>query len=61
LRTVIMNERRKELGFEFHRYFDLMRYGQSVAEAALGTGFSFTKNRYFPIPQLELDTNTALK
>jgi hypothetical protein len=61
LRTVIMNERRKELGFEFHRYFDLMRYGQSVAEASLGTGFSFTKNRYFPIPQLELDTNTALK
>jgi len=61
LRSVIMNERRKELGFEFHRYFDLMRYGQSVAEAALGSGFSFTKNRYFPIPQLELDTNTALK
>lgn len=61
LRTVIMNERRKELGFEFHRYFDLMRYGQTIAEAALGSGFSYTKNRYFPIPQLELDTNTALK
>ncbi len=61
LRTAIMNERRKELGFEFHRYFDLMRYGQAVAEAALGSGFSYAKNRYFLIPQLELDTNTAVK
>jgi len=61
MRTVIMNERRKELGFEFHRFFDLLRYGQTVAEAALGPNFNWTKNRYFPIPQTELDTNTALK
>lgn len=61
LRSAIQHERRVELGFEFHRYFDLMRYGQQVAEGALGTtSFSFTKNRYFLIPQSELDTNPAI-
>ncbi len=61
LRSAIQHERRVELGFEFHRYFDLMRYGQQVAEAALGsTGFTFVKNRYFLIPQSELDTNPAI-
>lgn len=61
LRTVIMNERRKELGFEFHRFFDLMRWGQTVAEAAL-PGIKWTAPRfYYPIPQLEIDTNKALK
>jgi hypothetical protein len=61
LRLAIQHERRVELGFEFHRYFDLMRYGQQVAEAALGsTGFTYAKNRYFLIPQSELDTNPAI-
>jgi hypothetical protein len=58
LRTAIQHERRVELGFEFHRYFDLMRWGQQVAEAALGSnGFTYAKDRYFLIPQAELDTN----
>jgi hypothetical protein len=61
VRNAIRHERRVELGFEFHRYFDLMRYGQSVADAALaGTGFSYVKNRYFLIPQSELDTNPRI-
>jgi hypothetical protein len=61
VREAIRHERRVELGFEFHRYFDLMRYGQSVAEAALtGTGFTYTQFRYFPIPQSELDTNPLI-
>ncbi|HLZ17440.1 MAG TPA: RagB/SusD family nutrient uptake outer membrane protein [Cyclobacteriaceae bacterium] len=61
LRTAIQHERRVELGLEFHRYFDLMRWGQAIAEAALGpTGFSWAKNRYFLIPQSELDTNPAI-
>ena len=61
LRSAIQHERRVELGFEFHRYFDLIRYGQQVAEAALSSsGFSFAKNRYFLIPQSELDTNPAI-
>jgi starch-binding outer membrane protein, SusD/RagB family len=58
VRDAIRHERRVELGFEFHRYFDLMRYGQQAAEAALGgSGFVYSKNRYFLIPQSELDTN----
>jgi hypothetical protein len=57
LRNAIRHERRVELGFEFHRYFDLMRYGQSVAEAALGGGFSYATDRYFPIPLVEKNTN----
>jgi len=62
MRTVIRNERRKELGFEFHRFFDLMRWGKTTAEAALGTDLKWTEPRfYFPLPQSELDTNKALK
>lgn len=61
LRTSIQHERRVELGFEFHRFFDLTRYGKSVAEAALGSkGFVYALNRYFPIPQTELSTNPAI-
>ena len=60
LTDAIRHERRVELGFEFHRYFDLMRYGQQAAEAALGgTGFDYSK-RYFLIPQSELDTNPTI-
>jgi hypothetical protein len=60
LRGAIRHERRVELGFEFHRYFDLMRYGQATAEAALGSaGFHYSL-RYFPIPQSELDNNPGI-
>lgn len=60
LREVIRNERRKELGFEFHRFFDLMRWGREMAVAALGPNFKWTEPRfYFPIPQSEIDTNEA--
>jgi len=61
LRKAIMHERRVELAMEFHRYFDLMRWGREVAEKALGEGFSFDKNRYQPIPQNEIDANNAIK
>lgn len=63
LRIAIQNERRKELGFEFHRFFDLMRWGKETAEAALGSsGFKWQEPRfYFPIPQSEIDTNQAIK
>lgn len=61
VRDEIRHERRVELGFEFHRFFDLMRYGQVAAEAALvDTNFDYTTNRYFLIPQSEIDTNTAI-
>ncbi len=60
LRTAIQKERRVELAQEFHRYFDLMRWGKAYAEAALGPDFNYENNRYFPIPQAELDANNAL-
>ncbi|HTR31745.1 MAG TPA: RagB/SusD family nutrient uptake outer membrane protein [Puia sp.] len=70
VRLAIIHERRMELGFEFHRYFDLMRYG---ANPALGpdyinplvnrdgvTGFSYAAKYPFPIPQSETDIDKAL-
>jgi starch-binding outer membrane protein, SusD/RagB family len=61
VRNAIRHERRVELGFEFHRYFDLIRYGKQAAEAALGgNGFVYEQDRYFAIPQSELDTNPAI-
>lgn len=61
LRDAIRKERRRELGFEFHRFFDVMRYGQAYATAALGAGAWPSDRYYFPIPQGETDANTALK
>ena len=58
--TAIRNERRVELGQEFHHYFDLMRWGKSVAESALGPDFNYETNRYLPIPQAEIDANQAI-
>lgn len=61
VRNAIQHERRVELGFEFHRFFDLMRYGAATAEAALAdTNFDYETHRYFPIPQAEVDANTAI-
>lgn len=61
-RKAIQHERRVELGFEFHRYFDLIRYGEAYATQALGDkpNFSYSVNKYFPIPQSERDRNHAL-
>jgi starch-binding outer membrane protein, SusD/RagB family len=60
LLDAIRNERRTELAQEFHRYFDLMRWGKVIAEAALGENFSYEANRYMPIPQAEIDQNQAV-
>ena len=70
VRLAIIHERRMELGFEFHRFFDLMRYG---ANPALGpayitpllnrdgvTGFTYPANSTFPIPQSETDIDKML-
>lgn len=61
LRQVIRNERRKELAFEFNRFFDLMRYGQSTATTALPELPWTSERYYYPIPQSEIDSNTALE
>lgn len=61
VRAAIRHERRVELGFEFHRFFDLMRYGMAEAEEALTeTNFNYSEHRYFPIPLSEVDTNPAI-
>ncbi len=61
LREIIRNERRVELGFEFHRFYDLMRYGKSYAESKLvNTNFIYDEHRFFPIPQNEVDINNQI-
>lgn len=62
MRDVIRVERRRELGFEFHRFFDVMRYGKEYAESVLGDSFKWSEPRfYYPIPQSETETNKALQ
>ncbi len=71
VRLAIIHERRVELGFEFHRYFDLMRYaansnlGPSYVNPLINrdgvTGFSYATDYPFPIPQSEMDIDKALK
>ncbi len=58
LRAAVRKERQVELGFELHRFFDLVRWG--VAETVL-LGFQKGKHEFFPIPQTEIDLNPALK
>lgn len=61
MRSVIRLERRKELGFEFHRFFDLMRWGKEAATEALGPDFRWEEPRYyFPLPQTETDSNSGI-
>ena len=61
VRSAIQHERRVELSFEFHRFYDLMRYGENIAEEALNnTNFKYDDDRYFPIPQSEIDANSEI-
>lgn len=54
---LIRQERRVELGFEMHRFFDLVRWG--IADQVL-EGFVKGKHEVFPIPQTEIDLNPLL-
>lgn len=54
---LIRHERLVELGFEMHRFFDLVRWGIA---ADLLEGFIPGKHEVFPIPQTELDLNPNL-
>ena len=62
VRSAIRHERRVELGFEFHRYFDVIRYGPNYANQAFSDkpNFNYETNMFMPIPQSELDTNFEL-
>jgi hypothetical protein len=62
LKDAIRHERRVELGFEFHRYFDIIRYGENYANEAFTDkeNFNYSTYQHFPIPQSELNTNFEL-
>lgn len=62
LRDLIRQERRVELATEFQRFFDIIRYGEAYARQALGykPNFNYARNRFYPIPQSERDTNKQL-
>jgi hypothetical protein len=62
LRAQIQHERRVEFGFEFHRYFDIIRWGETYATQAMSgsPNFNYTTDKHFPIPQSERDTDQAL-
>ncbi|WP_159799363.1 RagB/SusD family nutrient uptake outer membrane protein [Flavobacterium sp. MK4S-17] len=51
LTNIILEERRKELLGEGHRFFDLVRTGQAAAKIP---GFTANKNELFPIPIEEI-------
>ncbi len=57
MREAIRRERRAELGYELHRFFDLVRWG--IAKDVL-PGFQQGKHEVFPIPQTEMDLNPKL-
>ena len=63
LREAILTERRHELFFEGHRWFDLVRTGRlkaRVETAKPGVLVDESKYSLFPIPQEELDVNPNL-
>lgn len=53
LRSIIRRERRLELAFEGHRFFDLARWG-ILEETLKSKGFVKGRNEYFPVPIGEL-------
>lgn len=57
MRLAIRHERQVELAFEMHRFFDLVRWGIA---ADILPGFQTGKHEVFPIPQTEIDLNSAL-
>ncbi|MDR1370687.1 MAG: RagB/SusD family nutrient uptake outer membrane protein [Dysgonamonadaceae bacterium] len=63
LRTAIRHERRVELGMEYDRFYDLVRWGiaAEVLHAAGKTKYQ-DRHNYFPLPQAEIDkSNGVLK
>ncbi|MDZ4707786.1 MAG: RagB/SusD family nutrient uptake outer membrane protein [Saprospiraceae bacterium] len=55
--NAIRHERQVELGFEMHRFFDLVRWGIAAANIP---EFITGKHEVFPIPQTEIDLNPKL-
>lgn len=68
MRLAIEKERRLELAFEGHRWFDLKRNGRAIevinnvkGAGGASLGYNLNENKLlWPIPQAELDKNTKL-
>ncbi|MGV3545923.1 MAG: RagB/SusD family nutrient uptake outer membrane protein, partial [Pedobacter sp.] len=64
LRNAIQQERRIELAMEYDRFFDLIRWGSTVAGAAMTaagkTAFSYDRDKYLPIPQAQIDLSKGV-
>ncbi len=61
IQLAIEHERRVELAFEFHRFFDLVRTGRAI-EVISELGFNINENQLlFPIPLNEIDINPELE
>ncbi|RDV15077.1 RagB/SusD family nutrient uptake outer membrane protein [Pontibacter diazotrophicus] len=62
LRDIIIEERRRELAFEGHRFFDLVRTCRAEEVLnAMGRPFEAGVNELLPIPQAEIDRNPELQ
>ena len=59
LRNDIISERRRELVWEGHRFFDARRYGITMSRGSK-TITPDDIHLIFPIPQAEIDANEAL-
>lgn len=57
----IEHERRVELCFEFHRFYDLARHGRAI-QVMKAKGYDINKNKLLlPIPQHVIDVNPKIK
>lgn len=64
MREIIIHERRMELAFEGHRWFDIIRLdkGQYALDFFAGIGKKATKDRLLlPIPLTEMDSNNLME
>jgi starch-binding outer membrane protein, SusD/RagB family len=63
-RQAVWQERSWELAYEGHRWFDMLRTNTSISGPLVGynsgSGTFQPFNKYFPIPQREIDNNTSL-
>lgn len=63
MREKIIHERRVELAFEGHRWFDMLRYPDNYALNflhSIGKSSATTKHLLFPIPMQEIEANELL-
>src|SRR6218665_8643 len=60
-REAVYKERRVELAFEGHRWYDLLRTGRALATMQLTYPNITADKLILPVPQSEIDKNNALK